>query len=283
VKPRWGQAFVVLAAAVVFAGGIVVAVLARDEPGAAAEGTFASLRAVPLTGGTYQPKLSVSISVVPRPTPIPRPPLTVDSGCRPGGGSTSQAAVPDPVAERVNLAWQRIETWLAAHAPASSAALAGPAEPGRIAQLQQRIGVTLPPELVASLLRHDGMGTRGGNLLPPLYRLLSVADIGGQAEMLCEVLMRGVNENVGTWWHGQFVPFAVNGGGDSLFLDQRGGHGGKLGEHDHEAFADFSSWPATLTDLLEQTATALETGQRTHVYCRAEVTPAGVLTWELLR
>jgi cell wall assembly regulator SMI1 len=279
MKPPWGQTLVVFAAAVVFAGGIVVAALARDEPVTTSEGAFGSLRAVPLSGGSL-PKMSVAVA---RPTSIARLPLTVDSGCRPELGSGAVAAVPEAVNQRVNVAWQRIETWLAAHAPASAAALAGPAPVARLGEVQQRIGVTLPPELVASLLRHDGMGTGGGQLLPAIYRPVSVADIGIQAKSLCEVLTQGVNESVGSWWHGQFVPFAVDGAGDVLFLDQRRGHEGKLGQSDHEGSVDFSRRPATLTELLEQTATALETGERTYGDYRAEVTPAGVLTWELVR
>jgi cell wall assembly regulator SMI1 len=275
MKPHWGQTLVVLAAGMVFAGGIVVAALARDEPGTTAEGAFVSLRAVPLSGGL--PKMSTPIA---RPTPIARLPLTVDSGCRSGRGMGAVPAVPEAVTQRVNGAWQRIETWLAAHAPASSAALAGPASPARLGEVQQRIGVTLPSELVASLLRHDGMNTAGGFLLPSIYRPVSAVDIGGQATALCEVLTHGQNESVGSWWHGQFVPFAVDGAGDVLFLDQRPGYDGKLGESDHEGTVDFSRRPASLTELLEQTATALETGERTNGSYRAKVTPAGVLTWE---
>jgi cell wall assembly regulator SMI1 len=190
------------------------------------------------------------------------------------------AAVPDPVTQRVNLVWQRIETWLAAHAPVSEAALAGPASPAQLGETQQRIGVTLPPELVASLLRHDGMGTGGGDLLPSIYRPISSADLGRQSKALCDILTRGPNDIVGVWWHGQFVPFAVDGAGDVLFLDQRRGHGGELGESDHEGSVDFSRRPASLTELLEQTATALETGELTYGGYRAKVTPPGVLTWE---
>jgi cell wall assembly regulator SMI1 len=276
MKPGWGQTFVVAAAAVVFAGGIWVAALARDEPGATAEGSFVNLQSVPLSGGG-SPTMSAAAG---RATATARPPLTVDSGCRPGAGNSGVAAVTAAVTQRVNAAWQRIETWLAAHAPASAAALAGPASPAQLGETQQRIGVTLPPELVASLLRHNGMGTGGGDLLPSIYRPVSAADIGGQAKSLCEVLTHGQNESVGSWWHGQFVPFAVDGAGDVLFLDQRPGHGGELGESDHEGSVDFSRRPASLTELLEQTATALETGVRTSGDYRAKVTPAGVLTWE---
>jgi cell wall assembly regulator SMI1 len=280
VKPRWGQTLVVFAAAVVFAGGIVVAALARDEPGTTREGAFVNLTGVPLSGSAGGARLSATIG---RPTSSTRPPLTVDSGCRPGLGTGAVAAVPEAVTRRVDAAWHRIETWLAAHAPASSAALAGPASLAKLGEVQQRIGVTVPPELVASLLRHDGMGTGGGFLLPSIYRPISVADIGTQSESLCGILTAGQNESVGSWWHGQFVPFAADGAGDVLFLDQRRGHGGELGESDHEGSVDFSRRPATLTDLLEQTATALETGEVTNGYCRAEVTPEGVLQWEFVR
>lgn len=274
MKPGWGQALVVAAAAVVFAGGIWVAALARDEPAAAPEGGFANLQAVPLSGRTTGGKMTAVASRI-SPTP-----LTVDSGCRTGLGIGAVTAVPDAVTQRVNAVWQRIETWLAAHAPVSEAALAAPASPAQLGETHQRTGVALPPELVASLLRHDGMGTGGGELLPPIYRPISAADIGTQAKALCDVLTSGPDEGVGVWWHGGFVPFAVDGAGDVLFLDQRPGHDGKLGESDHEGSVDFSRRPASLTALLEQTATALETGGPTNGGYRAKVTPPGVLTWE---
>lgn len=107
-------------------------------------------------------------------------------------------------------------------------------------------------------------------------------EIGLEAKTLCEVLASADDESVGSWWHGQYVPFAVDGSGEALFVDQRAGKHGKLGEHDNEGDVNFDRWPQTLTDLLEQTATALEMGRRIG-HSRAKVTPEGVLDWEILR
>ncbi len=47
----------------------------------------------------------------------------------------------------------------------------------------------------------------------------------------------------------------------SPVVDQRPGNHGRVGEFFHEEGLNFARWPATLVELLEQTATALETGQ----------------------
>jgi cell wall assembly regulator SMI1 len=219
-------------------------------------------------------------------TPPPPPtPLTNEvTGCHIGEGPAHLAAVPPAVTDRVTKAWVRIETWLANRAPATYATLPPPADPQRIAEAQRKVGVPFPAELVASLQRHDGAGkdARAEFELPPFYTPISADEIGREAAMLCDVLTSGgMPGNVISWWHGQYVPFAVDHSGEALFLDQRPGQNGRLGEHDNEGNVNFERWPSTLAELLEVTADGMETGNTILGHYRALVTPEGVLDWDI--
>nr|CEL20561.1 glucan synthase 1-related protein [Kibdelosporangium sp. MJ126-NF4]CTQ89472.1 glucan synthase 1-related protein [Kibdelosporangium sp. MJ126-NF4] len=263
-----------MVAAVVVVGVVTVLLVANTEPGAGPRPTT-------MTKPTSTPTRDTTV-----PPPSPRPTLTVDSGCRIGKGSTHLVAVPRPVTDRVNRAWERIEKWLAAHAPATAATLAPPATLDQIAESQRDIGVPIPADLIAFLLRHDGAGTsrKPGFTLPPFYQPMSAKDIVAEAKMMCEVLIgSGYNESVGSWWHGQVVPFARDGGGGNLLLDQRPGHNGRLGDHDEESDMYFTQYPPTLTELLEQTATSLETSRVVVGSYRPMVVAGGVLDWDLVR
>ncbi len=218
------------------------------------------------------------------PAPTTRRTLTVDSGCHPGQGPAALDPVADATTRRVGAAWDRIERWLKAKAPASAASLRPPATTAEVIETQKMIGVALPAELVASLLRHDGATGRGdGFTLPPFYAPVSTANIATEAKTLCEALVSiGVDESVGSWWHGKFVPFAADGSGNTLFLDQRTGTA-RLGASDHEGGVDFARWPGSLTELLEQTATALETGGAVVGGYRPVVTENRALEWDFRR
>jgi hypothetical protein len=219
------QVVVVLAAVVVVLAGIVVVVVTG--------------RGAPSAG----PLRTTSTTSAPTPT------LTVDSGCRTGAGPESLPGVPARVTARVDRAWERIESWLAEHAPVSAAALGPPAADDTIERAQRAAGVPFPAELVASLRRHDGAALR----FPPRMYPLSAARIGDEAVMMCDVLESvGIDGNVGSWWHGRYLPVASDHGGDLLFLD-----GDRLGYH-HEAGDVAFDGPADLIELLEHTADALE-------------------------
>lgn len=249
---RWRQVLAVILAAVVVAAGVVVVVMTTGGGTTASSPRF-------VVSATYQPLESVvptSRRSSTSPVPAPDPTLTVDTGCRPGAGPDELAPVPAAVEARVNRAWERIETWLGEHAPRSAASLRPPATDEAITRTQRAIGVRLPAELVASLRRHDGVddGTVETFVLPPFMHPLPAGGIISHATMLCEVLADvGIDGNVGAWWHGQYVPIAVDHGGDSLFL----GPDGRLGRHYHEEGVAYPG-PARFVDLLEQTADALD-------------------------
>lgn len=251
MEDRSRQVIAVIVAVVVVAVGVVVVVVTGRG----------------LTVASSPPSYVVSMTMEPQEqttgtrsssaarTPAPPPTLTVDSGCRTGSGPAELARVPAPVTARVDRAWERIEAWLAVHAPVSAASLRPPADEQTIAETQRAVGARLPAELVASLRRHDGVTRDSVDTftLPPFLHPLPAAGIAGDAGMMCEVLTDvGIDGNVGSWWHGQYVPIAVDHGGDSLFLAPDG----RLGRHYHETGVEFDG-PATYTDLLEQTADAL--------------------------
>src|SRR5688500_16587616 len=58
----------------------------------------------------------------------------------------------------VTKAWDRIETWLAAHAPTLRAELPPGASDAAIADCERGLGLTFPADLRASFARHDGGG-----------------------------------------------------------------------------------------------------------------------------
>jgi hypothetical protein len=253
---------VFLATGVLVAGMVIVVLSQQDH----------------IPGAALSTRSSVS---VPQPTRSAQ--LTVDSGCHPASGSERLAAVPPAVTRRVGTAWERIERWLAVHAPMTAATLGGPATLKGISFVQQDIGVPLPVDLMASLLRHGdvGAGYRARFTLPPSYDLLWTREVVQYSRAMCESLAVRGDAAVGSWWHGQFVPVATGPQG-WLFYDQRGG-AARLGQQDPRKGGSFDHVPASLTELLEQTADLLE-GKRPAVNdSRPSVTADGRLLWETAR
>jgi cell wall assembly regulator SMI1 len=199
----------------------------------------------------------------------------------PQGAAGVVPARPDRTArKRVDAAWQRIETWLAAHAPTSRRALRPPATAARIDQAQRRMSVAFPPDLVASLLRHDGSAARGPSL-PPFYTPMPVDEIVSDWAVSCQVL--GETEyGFDRWWDKGFVPFATAGDGGCLVVDQSPGGHGRVGEFYPEEGTSFDRWPGSLTELLEKTARSLETGRPYDGRYRPLVDAEGALDWEII-
>ncbi|TJZ56976.1 SMI1/KNR4 family protein [Streptomyces piniterrae] len=192
----------------------------------------------------------------------------------------------------ITESWIRIERWLAAYAPATAAALAPPAERAAIAAAEEAMGLSIPDPLVESVLRHDGTGHRV--LLPPFWMLLSTqrmvdtwrirTKIHGSDPEPPDHEDEDPEADFGPWWHRQWIPFAADGCGDELVLDQRPTtRRGRVGSADHEQgcfFERHSMW-ASLPVLFDLSATAMETGEVLDYYERV-VTPEGELDWEIL-
>lgn len=155
------------------------------------------------------------------------------------------------------------------------AALGPPAERSAIVVAEQAIGQPFPEPLVESLLRHNGMGHY--DLLPPFWSLLDVQSIINAWQTRMKIYgdeLAGAEEGdpdgeYGPWWHGQWIPFAFDGAGDYLIIDQRlYRRRGRIGKADHEIGCSFSHHPmwASFPALLDATATALETGEAVDGY-----------------
>lgn len=173
--------------------------------------------------------------------------------------------------------WNRIDAWLREHAPRTSATLRPPAGDGEIAAAQQELGVTFPPDLVASLLRHNG-ALEG----PEAFRfstgdrLLGVSGILGDTEF-----MRGIDQGpdgeAEDYWLLGYVKFgSYDGTSDGLLMDCRTerAHFGAIGRFFDETGTRFGQ-AGSLGGYLAELADMLERGQEAGV-----VTFNGRLFWE---
>ncbi|QMU69601.1 SMI1/KNR4 family protein [Streptacidiphilus sp. P02-A3a] len=189
----------------------------------------------------------------------------------------------------IDESWIRIEAWLAEHAPVTFAGLEPPAAPAAIAAAEAAVGLPFPDALRQSLLRHNGTGYQV--LLPDLWQLMDVQDIPRVWAMRTKIheahseATDGDPEGeYGPWWHRQYIPFAADGLGGELVLDQRpSALRGRVGCAYKDSDCVFSRellW-GSLPTLLAATATALETGDPIDSY-RRTVTGEGELDWEVL-
>ncbi|MGV9451582.1 SMI1/KNR4 family protein [Streptomyces sp. NPDC003635] len=188
----------------------------------------------------------------------------------------------------ISASWTRIEAWLADNAPRTRTDLAPPAEQAAITRVEEAIGMPLPAPLTESLLRHDG--TASGVLLPPFWTMLSTRQIVDAWRTRTKIHGSGTTDpeqgdpegEYGPWWHRQWIPFAADGAGDYLVLDQRATRRrGRIGNADHEQGCRFDPhlmW-TSLPALLDATATAIETGELVDCYERVVVDEAE-LGWE---
>ncbi|MFF5078107.1 SMI1/KNR4 family protein [Actinoplanes sp. NPDC000266] len=216
------------------------------------------------TGNRAAPMLADSV-------PVPR--RTPEVICPENAGPVTVTRPDARTTARVDKAWLRIEKWLAAHAPVSAGTLGRPASADRIDAVQRQISVAFPADLVASLRRHDGLSAAFGFDLPPFYAPSALNDI---------LLDWQVNCRVAGGWDRAFVPFARAVDGGNLLVDQRPGGHGRVGEYFPESGTDFERWPASVAELLERTATALETGRPYDGRYLARVDD-GTLSWAVIR
>ncbi|HEX8347861.1 MAG TPA: SMI1/KNR4 family protein, partial [Actinoplanes sp.] len=219
-----------------------------------------------------------------RPLTVPRPTVTrrVSEVCPENQGRVTPARPDRITTRRVNAAWKRIEDWLAAHAPRSRRSLRPPARAGAVDHLQKRMSVSFPPDLVASLRRHDGV-TAGGFPLPFMHEPLPVGRIADEWLSTCAALTSVFTEDDLDWWNKAYVPFATAGDGGYLLVDQRPGSHGRVGEFYNETGVDFERWPGSVAELLERTARALETGRPFGNRYRPKVDKEGDLGWDFVR
>jgi cell wall assembly regulator SMI1 len=178
------------------------------------------------------------------------------------------------MSEQVNRSWDRIEAWLAANAPETFASLRPAAEPAAISGAADRLGVVLPDDVRASLLRHDGVAdvegdfTLAENRLMPVDRMIE-RSLGMVRSMQDLIESESESEDgggehyllSGEYWHRQYVRLTDSESPDGLVIDCRQGDThGAIGEFFNGEGTSFGEW-ASLGDLLEQLADALEGGR----------------------
>ncbi|MER6104538.1 SMI1/KNR4 family protein [Streptomyces sp. NPDC001832] len=180
--------------------------------------------------------------------------------------------------------WERIENWLAEHAPATYAALAPPAVPADIAAAERVIGRPLLKPLVMSLLRHDGLLDQRGSLLPGFYRPMSAREIAAAWQLFTGFYDKRTADEEGEeadydfmklgvssvlYGHPQLIPIARDVGGGCLVLDHRCEiDRGRV--HEAEVVeglmrGSHEMW-TSLPVLMEAIATSLETDQPLNGY-----------------
>ncbi|WP_328972333.1 SMI1/KNR4 family protein [Streptomyces sp. NBC_00239] len=194
-------------------------------------------------------------------------------------------------ASLVEESWTRIESWLAVHAPAARARLRPPALPQDIEAAERRLGVTFPPELRASLLRHDGVELEDGTPVLAYYGPLSgvddivrstefLRDVGADLEDDEEEYDEDARDEFAYWPQERLLITLGIGwqSSDGLFLVTRPGrHHGRIGRYFDEDSPSFTPWQG-LGDLLADFASALEAGTRFDG--RIPLAVDGVLIWD---
>jgi len=168
--------------------------------------------------------------------------------------------------EKLNAAWGRLEKWYAENHPTYT--LSSGATPADIIALETHIGLTLPEEMKASLMRHDGLDQWSSG------ELLSVESIKGVWNKRAEMIDKGVffdheslveaNDFIQKCWLSKsWVPVDSRGGADGHMVDLNPGPKGKVGQvmyFSHETgpeipvFSDF-------VEYLEECARRFESGE----------------------
>ncbi|MEV1009400.1 SMI1/KNR4 family protein [Streptomyces sp. NPDC049881] len=185
----------------------------------------------------------------------------------------------------VGRTWDRIERWLARHAPATYTTLRPPAARADVAALEREFGIRLPGDLVASLLRHDGVTWPGqaAFALPGDYYLLDVAAIREHCAMWRRLAERedATHLRDGSYWHPSFLTVAGTNAADAVFVDCRPGERyGTVGWHLKGGEPYFGPHPS-FAALLGALADALEADRPLRgLGVDLPVTFAGRLLWE---
>jgi cell wall assembly regulator SMI1 len=162
----------------------------------------------------------------------------------------------------IDQLWERIDRWLADHAPATLASLNPPASASDLAEVETALGRPLPEELTASLRHHNGTDEhlRTGRFALAGYMLLSTSQIVARWQMIERLLADTPQSNRDALWQSHWVPFATSVGADMLYLDQpAGAPEATVGTFVHDDFPRPREWPS-YSALLDQTAHAIETG-----------------------
>jgi hypothetical protein len=143
------------------------------------------------------------------------------------GTGTRGVPVPSwgPMTPRpINSSWDRLERWLAAHAPRTFASLPPAADQGAIDAAQALLGQRFPAELAEFLRRHDGSGhfdVLGAFQLMSTREIVSTRQFATRLEEETQREGRAVHfilRDGYALWHPNDLPFASNAGGSHWVL-----------------------------------------------------------------
>lgn len=171
----------------------------------------------------------------------------------------------------VRRAWADIHAWVTRWAPADAPAFNPPVQETDIRAAQDKIGVTFPEELVASLSCHDGL--LPNSTVMPVSSPLSAARIADHWQMCAEIAqwtsslppVPGANtsDSREPWWHPLWVPWAESDGYAQVIDLRPGPHQRRLGTAGNSWDGDFEdpvdTWPH-LAAHLTAVARALREG-----------------------
>ncbi|MET9764144.1 hypothetical protein ABZ016_34665 [Streptomyces sp. NPDC006372] len=157
----------------------------------------------------------------------------------------------------VEDSWARVDAWLARHAPRTRATLRPPASQAGIEGAERTLGVSFPPDLVASLRCHDGVEPGDGALELPSYGALSqVADIVRDTTFL-RGLAEGTEDGADRLPLTRGIALRAT---DGLFLACRPGpHHGRVAGYFDGYMPSVPPWPS-LRHFLADLAEALNGG-----------------------
>lgn len=168
--------------------------------------------------------------------------------------------------EKLNAVWERLEKWYAENHPTYS--IPSGAAPANIIALETHIGLTLPEELKASLMRHDGLDQWSSG------ELLSVNSIKEYWNQRAEMVDKGYffdhecllepNDFIQKCWMSKsWVPVDSRGGADGHMVDLNPGAKGKVGQvmyFSHETGPEIPVF-SNFIEYLEECARKLEAGE----------------------
>ncbi|MGW2257384.1 DUF6461 domain-containing protein [Streptomyces sp. NPDC001780] len=189
----------------------------------------------------------------------------------------------------VDRSWDRIDAWLAEHAPRTYESLRPPATAEAVRALGDELGLEPPADLVRSLLRHDGVTreSAGAFLIPSGDLLLGVDRLLETGRMHKELWGEEGSQEIPDedYWHPEFLMFTRRVTADGLVLDcRRGPRFGAVGLFFNSGGTTFRHW-ASLAVLLHELADSLESGSPLACGKADEYVPIawdGELIWEPL-
>jgi len=172
--------------------------------------------------------------------------------------------------------WEQLEKTLKKRKLTKSMRLNPSTTAAELKKFARKWKVKLPQDFIDSYLIHNGQSSGGESLIPPStgarsegeYRLLALDEIDIEWSMWKDLVdlvefksqssdpEKGIRDD---WWSVGWIPFASDGGGDSICLDlkpAKGGHVGQVITMNHEVGErkllanSFAEWLADLTESL---------------------------------